>query len=217
MLNIKGDHGTSKEAWKSIEISQFNLSYGDDLWLGDGVYFFEDNKAMAQEWAKAHLYSKAKEEWREVKNGGYTGTLKEYIKSENCKERFNQYTVINCNVDAKEEYCLDLEQEENAELFHGYRETLVERIKKAKFSVRGRRDKQERKVLDGQVINELVNLSQEHFNKEYKIVKAKMFVKKVGDRMLNVDSRISNCTVVAVRDPECISNPTLTEEGDCFE
>jgi len=61
-------YGTDKESGYDIlkPDSQFELSrVGKDknLWLGDGVYFFEDNEKMALEWCKAEGYSRGYNEY----------------------------------------------------------------------------------------------------------------------------------------------------------
>lgn len=43
MFDFEGYHGTSLESAKNILISEFELSFGDREWLGNGVYFlFKD-------------------------------------------------------------------------------------------------------------------------------------------------------------------------------
>lgn len=42
-----GHHGTTREAAHSILNSQFEISRRDNLWLGDGVYFFDKDVDMA--------------------------------------------------------------------------------------------------------------------------------------------------------------------------
>lgn len=47
-------HGTSKSLALVIQSEGFKTSVGDDLYLGDGVYFFESSSSGAKEWAVNH-------------------------------------------------------------------------------------------------------------------------------------------------------------------
>jgi hypothetical protein len=55
-----GYHGTSQASAKSIKTSNFEISKGDDHWLGQGVYFFEshisDGIEDAKKWAKVSAW-----------------------------------------------------------------------------------------------------------------------------------------------------------------
>ena len=46
-----GYHGTSKDAALTILAEGFKVSANDYDWLGDGVYFFQDARLRAWEWA----------------------------------------------------------------------------------------------------------------------------------------------------------------------
>lgn len=49
-------HGTSPEMARDILLKGFNLSIGDDLYLGDGIYFFEEDPSSAFKWCKKKRY-----------------------------------------------------------------------------------------------------------------------------------------------------------------
>ena len=49
IITFKGHHGTSSQNSKSIRTNGFNVS--NSGWLGKGVYFFDDDKDMARNWA----------------------------------------------------------------------------------------------------------------------------------------------------------------------
>ena len=51
VLRVRGHHGTSATAATSILREGFRASRNAYDWLGDGVYFFQDAPARAQEWA----------------------------------------------------------------------------------------------------------------------------------------------------------------------
>lgn len=54
-----GHHGTTAEACKKIRKDNFNKTHLG--WIGSGVYFFEDDKQMALEWATMHCGKGKKE------------------------------------------------------------------------------------------------------------------------------------------------------------
>lgn len=168
-------HGTDKRSAELIKEAQFNLSVGDRHWLGDGVYYFENNPKMAYEWSKAEGY----------------------------KRKYNEYSILESNLVVEFADLLNLDEPEDAELFHQHRELLVQRIKEASFSVRSRNQK----VLDGKVLNDLCSLV------PFKVIRSSLFIKMVNDRICCIDSRISNCKVVAVRDLRCIGLTRIVEEG----
>lgn len=47
-------HGTSKKRASAINSEGFKPSVGKDLYLGDGVYFFESSQSYAEHWAIDH-------------------------------------------------------------------------------------------------------------------------------------------------------------------
>ncbi|GET30017.1 hypothetical protein [Prolixibacter sp. SD074] len=63
MHHFTGHHGTSHRSAKLIIKSNFELSIGDDEWLGNGVYFFikgisSKPDEQAKKWAIAHAWDK---------------------------------------------------------------------------------------------------------------------------------------------------------------
>ncbi|MHB1682819.1 MAG: hypothetical protein ACYCYO_08345 [Bacilli bacterium] len=171
-----GHHGTDRQNGALIAKTGFTASRGDEKWLGDGAYFFEDNIELALEWCKAEGHKR-----------GYT-----------------EYVIIEASIRARREDLLDLEDKSGAELFHGHRKILCDRIGKSGFSVKVRN----RTVLDGKVINELCSFF------PYKVVRAKTFVKLAKDRMRRVDSHIPNCVIISVRDvSSCIQTLNIHKEG----
>jgi len=55
MVRILGYHGTTVENGEKILASRFNISRADTLWLGHGIYFFQDAPIRAQR--RANLVS----------------------------------------------------------------------------------------------------------------------------------------------------------------
>jgi hypothetical protein len=56
-----GYHGTTTEAAISIYRGEFILSEKDHLWLGKGIYFFQDAPGLAWWWADCVVKNKKKE------------------------------------------------------------------------------------------------------------------------------------------------------------
>jgi len=79
----------------------------------------------------------------------------------------------------------------------------VDRIKRANFSV----STNSPDTRDGNIINDLCSFI------PYKIVKLTCFVKRAKDRILRLNSRIPNCTMLAVRDTKCIISKDIQREG----
>lgn len=52
ILSYVGYHGCDKESGKEVLRSKFLPSEGDRQWLGDGVYFFENDPVPAEWWAE---------------------------------------------------------------------------------------------------------------------------------------------------------------------
>ena len=47
-LNLRGYHGTSKEAYYEIKKHGFKNTHRNDHWLGQGIYFFQDDLDKAE-------------------------------------------------------------------------------------------------------------------------------------------------------------------------
>lgn len=61
--NIIGFHGTSIDSAKEILKSNYELSIGDNHWMGNGVYFFIEGISskpdeQSKKWAKAQSWDK---------------------------------------------------------------------------------------------------------------------------------------------------------------
>lgn len=175
VYSLTGHHGTNKtSAYIIHETKNFIISKNEELWLGDGAYFFENNKKMAWNWSKA----------------------------EGHKKGYKEYGIIEANIEADENTVLNLDTDFGQDFFHLQREAFMERLGKARFSVKAKK-----KFFDGEVINDMCTIV------PYKIVCQKMFVQLVRDRRIKVLSRVPNCRVISVRDNQCIKTPIICEEG----
>ena len=116
---FNGHHGTSLDSAKKILVSNYDLSIGNDEWLGDGVYFFVSGistktSELAEKWAIAQSWDNDKK------------TL-----------RYNGYCVLQSRIQVNESEFLDLTHEEGVEiltyLVDRYKEKVNSIGKKMKF------------------------------------------------------------------------------------
>ncbi|NCP98624.1 hypothetical protein GW820_07165 [archaeon] len=113
LISIEGFHGTSLKSAEAILNSNFQLSFGDKEWLGDGVYFFINGinkkpEEQAEKWAIA-------QSWNNV--------TKIYD--------FNTYCVLKSEIIVEENNFLDLTSEDGIEVFEYLIERFEEKIKES--------------------------------------------------------------------------------------
>jgi hypothetical protein len=75
-LRVYGYHGTSAEAADSILNEGFRVLHKDYHWLGDGVYFWQDEPLRAWDWANN-------------KHGSNPAVVTSIIRLENCIDLFD--------------------------------------------------------------------------------------------------------------------------------
>lgn len=118
-IKFTGHHGTSYDSASGIIKSNYNLSYGDNEWLGDGVYFFvkgisSKTMELAEKWAQTQSWDNNKKE--------YT---------------YKNYCVIHSEIEVDEKEFLDLTTEDGVEilnyLVNKYKEKLDSIGKKVHF------------------------------------------------------------------------------------
>lgn len=107
LFSFNGHHGTSSESAKKIIASNYELSIGNDEWLGNGVYFFVPGIStktieLAENWAIAQSWD-----------------------NENKQNKYIQYCVIQSEIEVDESEFLDLTKEEGVEILS----YLVDRYK----------------------------------------------------------------------------------------
>jgi len=98
VFSFYGHHGTSLESAKKILASNYELSIGDDEWLGDGVYFFVNGVStktldLAEKWAITQSWSK-----------------------EDKILKYSEYCVLQSNIQVDEFEFLDLTTEDGVEI-----------------------------------------------------------------------------------------------------
>ncbi len=126
MFDFEGYHGTSLESAKNILISEFELSFGDREWLGNGVYFFIQGlsskpEIQAEKWAISQA-------WNNVS--------KTYS--------YNNFCVLKSKILVSENTFLDLTTEEGLEVFEYLSDKFENKIKELSKKL---------KYLDGLLIN----------------------------------------------------------------
>jgi hypothetical protein len=105
---FEGFHGTSLKSATEILKSNFELSFGDAEWLGDGVYFYINGvstkpEEQAEKWAIAQSWN-----------------------NDTKKHSYNNYCVLKSIIDVEEDNFLDLTNEDGIEVF----EYLLDRFEK---------------------------------------------------------------------------------------
>lgn len=108
---FEGFHGTSLKSAKEILKSNFELSIGDDEWLGNGVYFFISGisskpNEQAEKWAIA-------QSWDTI--------------SQNYK--YNNYCVLKSKIVVEENNFLDLTHEDGLEILEYLVDKFEDKIK----------------------------------------------------------------------------------------
>lgn len=98
MHQFTGYHGTSHKSAEQIVKSNFELSIGDDEWLGNGVYFFLNGisskpEEQAKKWAIAQAWDKIDR-----------------------KYKYNLFCVIKSIIEVHEDNLLDLTIEDGVEV-----------------------------------------------------------------------------------------------------
>jgi hypothetical protein len=98
VFSFDGHHGTSLNSANEILSSNYELSVGDEEWLGDGVYFFvtgvsSKTSELAEKWAIAQSWDNDKK------------VLK-----------YKEYCVLQSNIRVNESEFLDLTIEEGVEV-----------------------------------------------------------------------------------------------------
>lgn len=179
-IKFEGHHGTSVDSAKEILNSNYKLSIGDGEWLGDGVYFFISGVStktveLAEKWAIAQSWDK-----------------------KNKNLIYQEYCVIQSEIEVDESEFLDLTVEEGVEIL----EYLVDKYKEKIDSIRKRM-----KFLDGF----LLNLARGEGILPLEVVKGNFYIKFAKERMERINLRTSNCTICTVYNPSksLISNSII--------
>lgn len=80
LIRLVGYHGTTiKNAMEIVQENKFVIKGRDNHWLGQGVYFFENDKELAGIWMKSNRYISDQD-----------------------------FAILRCEIECKEEELLDL-------------------------------------------------------------------------------------------------------------
>tara|TARA_A100000171_G_scaffold53095_1_gene76779 strand:- start:3898 stop:4473 length:576 start_codon:yes stop_codon:yes gene_type:complete len=112
LLQFNGYHGTNLSAAKQIISSNYELSVGDDEWLGDGVYFFikgisSTPEVQAEKWAIAHSWDNTRK-----------------------ARRYKRFCVLSSVIQVEEENFLDLTNEDGVEILSYLFDKFEKKLKK---------------------------------------------------------------------------------------
>jgi hypothetical protein len=185
-IQITGHHGTNSNIAQVIINSEFEISKGDDHWLGDGAYFFVRGISsktidLAEKWAISEAFD---------------NKTKQYL--------YLNYSIVESTISVKECEFLDLTIEEGLEVF----EYLIERFIQ-KLNLTGKKIKKN-EYIEGKVLN--MARSEEILPLE--VVKGNFYIKFAKERVYRLNRRIDNCTICMVFNPKkCINSSIIVKEG----
>ncbi|CQB87987.1 Uncharacterised protein [Chlamydia trachomatis] len=186
VFKSQGFHGTSYENANSILINGFNISFGDDEWLGDGVYFFIDGLADPQkaagQWACVNAWD----------NSSY-------------QNRYSEYAILGVTISTEESNVLDLREQRGCEVFEYVLQKMKSKLK---------RERKKRKIIyvDGLVIN----FARNYLFPELVVSVANVYIKLTKEARVHRINRVSqNCTICAVHSPkDIVTEVKIVEQGD---
>ncbi|TAD99666.1 MAG: hypothetical protein EAZ97_08140 [Bacteroidetes bacterium] len=190
MVKIVAYHGTATKNEQSIIENGFSLSTGteNEGWLGDGVYFFCEG-------VPPEPFVSAKK-WAIV----------EAWDNKNYVYKYSDYSILEAIISVEPNYFLDLTTKDGLEIFNYLRDKYVENTRKAK-----------RKLIsgdykDGHIINDAV---ENEISPDFKVVRGNFYIKLTKEeRIYNLQFRTPNCTILAVRDANCIKDIAIFEQGN---
>lgn len=178
IIEIEVFHGTNHTHLTSIKQENFKSSKGTEheQWLGDGVYFFTKGVPPNPE--------ETAENW----------AIAEAWDNEKRRYSYRKYCVIRALINVDASKFLDLSDWDCIETFNYLRNLYIEKLR------------QERKKLkhgdfkDGHIINKAL----ENIGLQIDVVRGNFYFKFRDDRICNAQFKTPNCTVIAVRNLNCI-------------
>jgi len=187
-ITLEGFHGTSIRSAESIVKGDFRLSFGDDQWLGDGVYFFTEGippspQVHARRWAIATAWDKSEGQFL-----------------------YDEYAVVKAEINMDKDKLLDLTTLEGIRFFNYLRDRYIKSV--AKDGVRLRRGSFE----DGHVLND----ARGYLNVKIDATKGNFYIKFKTERIFNINFRTPNATILAVFNVNTIEKNSrfIVEQGE---
>lgn len=181
MRELIGYHGTDGKNYESIVKNSFRATLGDEEWLGDGVYFFTEG-------VPPEPYVHA-ENWAIVQS--WDKASRRYI--------YSSYCIIGSQINVKEDYLLDLTVKDGLEIFNYLRYKYVKKIRQARKKLRNGEFK------DGH----LINLASSEIDIRIDVAMGNFYIKFTDERICNVQFRTPNCTIIAVRNLNCLDKQSM--------
>ncbi len=180
-MQITGYHGTSVDNANNIVSNGFTISAGDEHWIGDGIYFF------------------IKGLFKNPDESAKKWAIANSWDNDSKKHKYSNYGTIEANISIDEDTFWDLTSSDGIETFNYLRDKYVEAISKA-----GKRLK-DKDFKDGHIINKAVNDG--FFSPS--AIKADFYIKFTTERIFTINFRIPNCTILALRNNNCIEKERL--------
>jgi hypothetical protein len=107
IVHFTGWHGTDESDAEEILRTNFEVSQGEDHWLGDGVYFFGEGvgnpSLLASSWAKSEAH----------------------------KKKYLRFAVLKADIAVNDTAVLDLCQAKGIELFDKHRAYVLRQIRRS--------------------------------------------------------------------------------------
>jgi hypothetical protein len=175
-------HGTSKTNAKNILNRGFNKSKGDRHWLGDGIYFFED---------EIHAYHWILEKYVKKNNNIHPYDLRKSV--------FKDYKILRASIKIDKNRIFDLDKTNHYIIY-------VSAYRKVTSEI----DEHGDPVPDGALINLLFNKM--GFNEDYDIVKYTFrFPKRLLCNGYIIDGK-NKPKVIPPQTQICVKNPNIIED-----
>jgi len=179
---MKGYHGTDNSNVNSIKNNNFKKREDNNHWLGNGLYFFIDGVGESPD-INAEKWAIA-ESWNNQLHC-YT---------------YNVYSVLSCDIMLNKGNILNLTQVSGLNLFNKFREKLINETDMHELKTDYSNYRSDFKLLE---------LLKDKFN--INIVIVHVYIKFAKQRIVRLNSRIPNCTILSVSNNTIIDKTSIKE------
>ena len=178
MIEIEVFHGTNHQHFNSIKQNNFKGSTGleHEQWLGDGVYFFSKGVPPNPE--------ESAENW----------AIAEAWDNKTYSYFYRKYCVLKAVVNVEKSKFLDLSTWDGMEVFNYLRSLYIDKLREKRTKLKHGEFK------DGHIINNALQT----IDLEIDVVRGNFYFKFTDDRICNAQFKTPNCTILAVRNVNCI-------------
>lgn len=185
MVRIEVYHGTNAKNEKSIRNNGFRKSRNEEnaQWLGDGVYFFCEGVPPPP-------YESA-QKWAVAEAWNNYSKMYDY----------QRYVVLKTYINTSENKLWDLTERDGQEIFHYLRNKFIEYAKNNRLYFNNYEFK-DAHIIDNAIEQEIIP--------QLDAVKANYYIKFTDERKLKIQSKMPNCTIIAVKQTSCIDNDIVT-------